>query len=488
MKHYDVVIIGAGVVGCAVAREISRYQLNTLVIEKEPDVACGNSSRNTGVLHAGFTYKPGSLKAECSVEGNEEFDRVAEELEVNFKRTGKVVVGFDEKDRQSLLRFKENGEKNGVKGLRIIEKEELNSIDSSAGGEFAMYSPNSGILNPMQYTIALAENAHQNGVEFAFQKEVTNIEKENDHYILTAGDSQIRSRFIINCAGMNCVRIAEMMGIHEHHLKGFKGEYFVLDKKAGDFLNIPVYPAPNERGGFSTHATPTVDGNVLIGPDSYVTEEAEDYIVTKEHMDGLVEEGSRMFKHINPEYFIRNYAGIRWKRYSPETGEVLDFLIDIKEENPRVIHLIGIESPGLTCALPLARRVVKYLTDYDRSEVNENFNPKRKGNIIFNKQPREVQESLIKEDPNYGDLICRCESITKAEIIQAINNPLGVHTLTGIKNRTRATMGRCQGGYCEAKITQLIEDELSKKEVDLLYQRKESYMFTGKVRGNSDDY
>lgn len=488
MKHYDVVIIGAGVVGCAVAREISRYQLNTLVIEKEPDVACGNSSRNTGVLHAGFTYKPGSLKAECSVEGNEEFDRVAEELEVNFKRTGKVVVGFDEKDRKSLLRFKENGEKNGVKGLRMIEKEELNSIDSSAGGEFAMYSPNSGILNPMQYTIALAENAHQNGVEFAFQKEVTNIEKENDHYIVTAGDSQIKSRFIINSAGMHCVRIAEMMGIHEHHLKGFKGEYFVLDKKAGDFLNIPVYPAPNERGGFSTHATPTVDGNVLIGPDSYVTEEAEDYIVTKEHMDGLVEEGSRMFKHIKPEYFIRNYAGIRWKRYSPETGEVLDFLIDIKEENPRVIHLIGIESPGLTCALPLARRVVKYLTDYDRSEANENFNPKRKGNIIFKKQPREVQESLIKEDPNYGDLICRCESITKAEIIQAINNPLGVHTLTGIKNRTRATMGRCQGGYCEAKITQLIEDELSKKEVDLLYQRKESYMFTGKVRGNSDDY
>ncbi len=482
MAIYDVAIIGAGVIGCAVAREISRYQLSTVVIEKEPDVACGNSSRNTGVFHGGFTYKPGSLKAICAVEGNQEFDRVAEELNVDFKRTGKVVVGFNDTDRESLLRFKAVGEKNGVKGLRIIEKEELNSIDSSAGGEFAMYSPDSGILNPMQYTIALAENAHQNGVDFLFQKEVTSIEKEENYYILTAGEDKIKSRFIINCAGMHCVKIANMLGVTEHHLKGFKGEYVVLDKKAGNFLNVPVYPAPNERGGFSTHATPTVDGNVLIGPDSYITEEAEDYEVTRKSMNGLIEEGSKMFKHIKPEYFIRNYAGIRWKRYSPETGETLDFLIDIKDENPRVIHLIGIESPGLTCALPLARRVVEYVNNYDNPSINHNFNPYRKKNIFFREQPRDIQEKLIQEDPNYGDIICRCELVTKAEIIGAINNPLGVTTVTGIKNRTRATMGRCQGGYCEARITQLIEEELAKKETEVLYQRKESFMFTGKVR------
>ena len=483
-QKYDILIIGAGVIGSAVARELSRYNLKSGVLEKEPDVACGNSSRNTGVLHGGFTYKPGSLKAECAVEGNREFDQVAKELDVPFKRTGKVVVGFTDQDRENILRFKQIGETNGVRGLEMIDKKRLNQIDTSAGGEFAMYSPDSGILNPMMYNIALAENARQNDVDFFFNSEVRAIEKQDGRFLITAGESLFESRWVINCAGMHCVTISEMLGIHGHQVKGFKGEYFVLDQKAGEFLNIPVYPAPNAKGGFSTHATPTVDGNVLIGPDSYITDDPDDFDSTREHMQGLIEDGSKMFKHIKREYFIRNFAGTRWKRINPETGEILDFLIETRDDHPGIVNLIGIESPGLTCALPIARRVVSKIREKEDLEANPGFNPNRKGIVPFKGQSREKQKELIANNPDYGEIICRCETVTRAEIVQAINNPLGVVTITGIKNRTRASMGRCQGGYCETRIAALIQEQCGIRENEVIYQHRDSHMFTGRVRGN----
>jgi glycerol-3-phosphate dehydrogenase len=483
MNSYDVIIIGGGVIGCAVAREISRYRLSAAVLEKELDVACGNSSRNTGMLHAGFTYKPGSLKAECAVEGNKEFDQVAKELNVPFRRTGKVVVGFTDHDMENILKYKAIGEKNGVEGLEIINKEQLNQLDSSAGGEFAMYAPSSGILDPMQYTIALAENASQNGVDFHFGQLVTGIERQGDLYEIKTSKGSFTTKWVINCAGMYASEVSEMLGYPNYPVKGFKGEYFVLDKRAGQHLNIPVYPAPNDKGGFATHATITIDGNVLVGPDSYVVEDREDYSVTKDHMDGLFADGQKMFKHMKREYFIRNFAGIRWKRYNPETGEILDFLLESDESHPNTVNLVGIESPGITCALPLARRAVKLLTDVEKPSFNPDFNPNRKGIEKFSEMTHEEQKKAIEEDADYGEIICRCETVTKAEILAAINNPLGVHTITGIKNRTRATMGRCQGGYCETRITELIERELGIPMEDVRYNKEASYLFTGKVRG-----
>lgn len=484
MMSYDVIVIGAGVVGSAVARELSRYQLKTAVLEKELDVACGNSSRNTGMLHAGFTYKPGSLKAECAVEGNQEFDQVAKELGVPFKRTGKLVVGFTDHDRENILKYKANGEQNGVKGMRMIDKEEINRIDPNAGGEFAMYVPSSGILDPMQYTISLAENACQNGVEFYFGRKVTGITRDEakDVWVVKTENDTFETKWVINCAGMYASEISEMLGYPNYPVKGFKGEYYVLDKKAGRFLSIPVYPAPNDKGGFSTHATPTVDGNVLVGPDSYVTEGREDYVVTKEHMDGLFRDGSKMFKQMKREYFIRNFAGIRWKRYDPETGEILDFLLESDDAHPHTVNLVGIESPGVTCALPLARRAVALLVKKEQPQKNENFNPVRPVKKRFHEMSHEEQMAAIKENPLYGEVVCRCETVTKAEILDAIRNPLGVCTVTGIKNRTRATMGRCQGGYCETRITEMIEQEKQLAPEEVRYSKRDSYIFTGKVR------
>ena len=484
MMSYDVIVIGAGVVGSAVARELSRYQLNAAVLEKELDVACGNSSRNTGMLHAGFTYKPGSLKAECAVEGNQEFDQVAKELGVPFKRTGKLVVGFTDHDRENILKYKAIGEQNGVKGMRMIDKDEINRIDPNAGGAFAMYVPSSGILDPMQYTIGLAENACQNGVKFHFGQKVTGITRDEakDVWVVTTETDTFETKWVINCAGMYASEISEMLGYPNYPVKGFKGEYYVLDKKAGKFLSIPVYPAPNDKGGFSTHATPTVDGNVLVGPDSYVTEGREDYVVTKEHMDGLFRDGSKMFKQMKREYFIRNFAGIRWKRYNPETGEILDFLLESDDAHPHTVNLVGIESPGVTCALPLARRAVALLVQKEQPQKNESFNPVRPVKKRFHEMSHEEQQQAIKENPLYGEVVCRCETVTKAEILDAIRNPLGVCTVTGIKNRTRATMGRCQGGYCETRITEMIEQEKHLAPEEVRYSKRDSYIFTGKVR------
>jgi glycerol-3-phosphate dehydrogenase len=479
---YDILIVGAGVVGSAVAREFARYHLTIGVLEKELDVCCETSGRNSGVLHGGFTYKTGSLKAKCSVEGNAEFDQVAEELAVPFKRTGKVVVGFTDNDMQSLLRFKALGDANGVPGLEIIDKERLAELDSSAGGEFAMYSPSSGILNPFIYTVALAENAKQNGVDFYFGNEVMDIQRKDRLYEITTGESVYKARWVINCAGLNSAKISAMLGIDGYTIGGFKGEYFVLDKKVGKYLNMPVYPAPSSTGGFATHATPTVDGNVLIGPDSTLVEDFEDYGVTPTALKGLIMDGEKMFKHVKKEHFIRNFSGIRPKLIDKETKQVLDFVVESRPTAPNVINLVGIESPGLTSALPLARRAVALLKDKETLIPNERFNPRRQGILCFAKQSDEMKQELIEQDPNYGEIICRCEMITKAEILQAIHNCLGVTTVTGIKNRTRATMGRCQGGYCETRIVQLLQQELHKQETEIVYARAGSTMFTGKVR------
>ena len=285
-------------------------------------------------------------------------------------------------------------------------------------------------------------------------------QEESDTWLVETGKETFAARWVINCAGMYASEISEMLGYPNYPVKGFKGEYYVLDKKAGQFLSIPVYPAPNDKGGFATHATPTVDGNVLVGPDSYLTDGREDYKVTKEHMDGLFADGRKMFKQMKRDY-IRNFAGIRWKRVNPETGEVLDFMLESSPEHPHTVNLVGIESPGVTCALPLARRAAAKLVEQEHPQENPAFDP-----------VRPVRKRFAEMD----------QEVTRAEIRDAIHNPLGVATVTGIKNRTRATMGRCQGGYCETRITEMIEQELGIAPEQVRYSKKDSWMFSGKVR------
>lgn len=480
---YDVTIIGSGVVGSAIARELSKYKLKVCVLEKELDVCCETSGRNSGVLHAGFNNKSGSLMAKFCVDGNKNFDSLAKELDIPFKRTGKLVVGFTEDDKLKLMQMKKQGEENGIEGLEIINKDKIKELAPYVDGNFAMYSPTTGILNPFIYTIAMAENAKENGVDFYLDNEVIEIFRENDIYNVKSIKATYKSRWIINSAGLNSDKIAKMIGIDEYTIYPCRGEYFILDQKVGSYLQLPAYPVPNPKaGGLGIHLTPSIDGNVFIGPSSEYIEEKDNYSATKESMDLLIEDGGRIFPYIKREHFIRNFSGIRPKLASKSQGGYADFVIERREDIPNSINLVGIESPGLTSAVPIAKYVVDLIREKEYIEVNEQFNGRRKGIINFNNQTLENKRKLIEEDENYGEIICRCETITKAEILQAINNPLGVETVTGIKYRTRAMMGRCQGGYCQTRIAQLIKEEKNKTEEEILYSRKNSNMFVGKVR------
>lgn len=482
MECFDVLIIGGGVIGNAVARELMRYKLRLGLLEKEPDVGTGASGRNTGMLHAGFSYAPGSLRAKLCVEANAEFDRVARELDVPFRRTGKLVVGFTEEDRARLLHYKAIGEQNGVPGLEMIDRKRMDAIEPAAGGNFAMYSPSSGILNPFLYTIALAENAHANGAEYFLEHEVLDSRHEGRvrRVVTTRGD--FLARWVINCAGLHSGRVSAMLGLPGHTIGGFKGEYFVLDKRAGEGVNIPIYPPPRPDGGFPTHATPTIDGNMLVGPNSLWTDDLTDYTVTRASLAELIEDGGKMFSRMKPEYFIRNFAGIRPKRMDPATRRPLDFLIETRDDAPGIVNLVGIESPGLTSALAVARMAVRLLATREPLEKNPLFTPLRKGILRFADQDETTRRRLIEENPDYGEIICRCECVTRAEILAAIRNPLEVATVNGVKNRTRAMMGRCQGGYCQTRITEMIMEECGKTPTEVLLGKPGSTLFTGRVR------
>lgn len=507
---YDVVIIGSGVIGSAIARELARYDLRIAVLEKELDVCSETSGRNSGVLHAGFNNKAGTLMAKYCVQGCVGFDQVAKELDIPFKRTGKVVVGFNEEDKAKLLQMKELGEKNGVPGLEIIDKARIKELAPYVDGEFALYSPMTGILNPFIYTIALAENAYENGVEFFFGNEVTGITHTNKPTIdnhsnqinntnrnikniknfvsdslfdVRTTKASYRTRWIINSAGLQSDRIARMLGIEDYTIYPCRGEYFILDKKVGEYLKIPAYPVPNPKeGGLGIHLTPSIDGNVLIGPSSEYINERDNYSATQETMDLLIKDGGRIFPYIKKEYFIRNFAGIRPKLVSKSQGGYADFVIEQREETPGAVHLIGMESPGLTSAVPIARRVTEMIREKEDLTEKVDFNPYRKGILCFNEQSLEKKKELIQQNPNYGEIICRCETITKAEVLEAIHNPLGVETVIGVKNRTRTMMGRCQGGYCETRIAELIQEEKDKKVDEVLYARQNGNMFVGRVR------
>lgn len=481
MRRFDVLIVGGGVVGSAVARELARYRLKTGVLEKNLDVCYETSGRNSGVVHGGFAYDVGSLKARLCLEGNRGMEALAEELGFAFSRCGKVLVGKTEEDLASLRRTIAQGEKNGVQGLRLIGKEELKWLVPMAVGEFAMFSENSGIVDPFNYTIALAENAAENGVSYFFDHEVTAVRRTEDGWLLTAGGEEMESRWVVNCAGLSCGRISDMLGLTGYRVIGSKGDYIILDRRTGELLPMPVYPVPSNTY-MGIHVTNTTDGNVIIGPNAETVTDFTYYGVPQKNMDYLAESASEIWPCIHKADYIRNYSGILPK-WVDENGIIQDFKIEIRPDAaPNAVNLVGIESPGLTAAVPIGRLVAEMMQEYEKFEANPAFVPERKGIARFEQMSDEERERLIRENPDYGEVICRCEKVTRAEILRAIHNPLGVCTMAGVKYRTRSMMGRCQGGYCQMRIARMIEEELGIPATEIRYAGKNSWMFSGALR------
>lgn len=481
-QPYDVVIVGGGVVGSAIARELARYQLRIAVLEKNLDVCFETSGRNSAVLHGGFAYDTGTLKARFCVEGNHEFDQVAAELDVPFKRTGKVLVGNTPADMEQLKRTMAQGAANHATGLELIDDDRLHQLVPAVNGKFALLSKNSGILDPFLYTIALAENAAANGAEYHFGAEVTAIRRVNEVYHLDTAKGTYLARWVINSAGLGCGKISAMLGMNTYKVVGSKGTYIILDKKTGPLLPMPVYPVPSNTY-MGIHVTPTVDGNVIVGPDAEQVglETEPDYGVPQANMDYLADSANGLWPCIKKADYIRNYSGILPK-WVDDNGVIQDFKIEANPKAPNTVNLIGIESPALTAALPIGRYVVSLIAAQESLSHKTDFNPVHKGIVRFAMQTPEHQAQMIAENPDYGELVCRCEKVTRAELLEAIHNPLGADTLVSVKYRTRAMMGRCQGGYCQTRMAEMILSEKSKAVTSLVYARNGSNLFYGRVK------
>lgn len=484
-QSYDVIIVGAGVVGNAIARELSRYQINVAVLEKELDVGTGTSSRNSGVLHSGIHYKPGSVRAKVNVKGNEMMGDLCSKLKVKIQYLGKLTVAQDDADIETLHQLKEQGEANGVPGLEILDRDQMQKIQVGVGGIQALFSPTTGIICPYGLTMALAENAVANGVDFLLGEEVKAITKTNNHFeVGTAQGKLFKAQVLINSAGLYADKICRMLGINIYRIYPCRGEYLILDKRLEGSLSTLVYPAPRKGGaGLGIHLTNTVDGNILIGPSNEYVNEADDYACTAEVIKLLKKEGHELLPGLSTSDFIRSFSGLRSKQTSPEEKGFKDFVIESRQDLPGFINLVGIESPGLTSSPAIALMVKDMVADALPLKEKESFIAERTGLTgFFHELSPEEKADLVAENPDYGEIVCRCEQITKKEILDAVQNSLGSRTINGIKYRARAMMGRCQGGFCLPRIVQILEKEFGYRPDDFLLSNPGSHLFTGYVR------
>ena len=458
---YDVAIIGAGVTGSAIARELSRYQLRICVIEKEEDVCDGTSKANSAIIHAGFDAEPGTLKAKLNVRGNELMTTLSKELDIPFRRNGSLVVCTKEQSREGLEHLLEKGKANGVPDLQILEREQLLAMEPNLSDDVtcALYAPTGGIVCPFHMTMAFAENACTNGVSFFLNTKVTFIEKTEDGYRIhtvhtdTSEEELFEARLIVNAAGVYADALNNMVSEHKLHITARKGEYVLLDKSAGSHVSHTVFQLPSAMGK-GVLVTPTIHGNLLVGPTAVDVEDKEAVNTTAEGLASLSATCARSVKNVPLRQVITSFAGLR----AHEDGD--DFVIGEAPDAKGFLNVAGIESPGLSSAPAIAELVGKMVTDILHPDSDPDFVGTRKGILHPDSLPMEERNELIRKHPEYGNIICRCEMITEGEIMDAIHRPLGARSLDGVKRRTRAGMGRCQAGFCSPRTMEILEREV----------------------------
>lgn len=452
---FDVIVIGGGVIGGCILRELTKYRLSVCMVEKENDVCMGQSKANSGIVHAGFDAKTGTLKAKFNVLGSQMMQAYAEELGVKYVNNGSLVVAFSQEELQTLKELKARGEANGVKDLEILSAEELRGIEPniSASALGALHAKTGGIVCPYGLTIAAIGNAMDNGAELRTDFEVVEIEKTDEGICLKAADGRAETgKLVINCAGLASGKIAALAGDGYVRVQARKGEYILLDRESGDFVSHTLFFTPTKKGK-GILVTQTVDNNILLGPTS---EEIEDgnTDTSGQGLAFVIEKASKMCPHPPLYNTITSFAGVR--AYSDRH----DFILEESRMLSGLIHCAGIESPGLTAAPAIAKYVVEELVAKNITLTkNEGFCGKREKDYFFKDLSIEEKNALIKENPSYGKIVCRCEQITEGEILRAIRENPPAKNVDAVKRRTRAGMGRCQGGFCQPYVAELIAQE-----------------------------
>ena len=491
MKQYDVIIIGAGVSGCAIARELSRKQRRIAVLEAASDVCEGTSKANSGIVHAGHDAMPGTLKAKLNVLGNQKMEALSEELDFPFKRNGSLILCFHEDELSGLEELKERGIKNGVEGLTILSPQQVWEMEPNISKDIvgALYAPTGGVVCPFGMNIALAENAAMNGVEFYLNHRVTAIapvsgEKNDcDVYVITASGETFTAPVVINAAGVYADTLHNMVSEHKMQISPRRGEYCLMDKKCGDLVSATIFQLPSKYGK-GILVTPTVHGNLLVGPTAEDIQDKEGVDTTAAGLQKIMSTGAISVTGLDGRQIITSFAGLRAHvtEYDGGTG---DFIIGEVEDAKGFFDVAGIESPGLTCAPVIGEYVADLVNAAYPASDKTDFQSTRKGIPNIALATDEERKALIAENPAFSNVICRCELVTEGEIVEAIHRPVGATTLDGVKRRTRAGMGRCQSGFCSPKTLEILARELGVDQSEIRKSGVDSVILTGYTKDDN---
>ncbi len=449
----DVVIIGGGVIGTLAARELSRYKLDVWLVEKDAEVGWGATKANSGIVHAGFHDKPGSEKAKYCVEGNALYPELCDELDVSFEQNGILMVARSPEEIPVLEQYRAQGQKNGVPGLRIVYQDELRELEPnlSASTTAALLAPTGGTVAPFELAAAAMENAVDNGVQLLAESPVEAIQREDDGFIVMTPNGNLKTRFIVNAAGLHSDTIARLFNDTSFTITPRKGEEYLFDKSIR-VVNHTIFPVPNAVSK-GILVIPTSEGNVMIGPTGDNVDARDDMTTTQDGFKRIFDSVHELVPSLSPSGIITQFAGVR---AASDRG---DFVIDYSPVSKQIVHLAGIESPGLTAAPAIALQCAALLKEAGLDLVPDpTFCGRRRPVVRFHRLPRTEQAALIEHNPSFGKIVCRCETVTEAEIVDAIQR--GARTIDGVKFRVRAGAGRCQGGFCQPLVMQILSREL----------------------------
>ena len=479
MLKTDVLVIGAGAVGTAITRELTKYNLDVICVDKREDVGGDCSKSNSAIIHTGYDAKPGTLESQLVVAANPQYPKLCEDLDIPFAKIGAILPAITEEQFEQLPAIKEKANNNRVYDIEYLSKEQILKMEPELNPEVkgGLYIPRESIIDPFLFVVAMAENAVANGARFLLSTEVTDIKMEGDRVVgaeTTGG--YIEAKYIINAAGLFCDDVAAMVGKADYYVNPRKGQFYILDKNTSCKVNHIVLPIPTKltKGKLMC---PTIHGNMLVGPTAEDLTDKYDKSTNAAGLDSIRQDVSKLIPNVNLRDTITQYAGLRANR-NPE-----ELRIDTYEDVKNYVNLSGVRSTGLTNSISCGTYVAQLLKDMGAEMVwKEDFIATRKGIPCFHKLSREEQDTLIKENPLYGNIVCRCETITEGEIVDAIHAPIPARSVDAIKRRLRAGMGRCQGGFCGPKVLEILARELGCSTAEIRKNNDKSYMVVGKVK------
>ena len=472
---FDVAIIGCGVIGAATAYTLARYQLKVLVLEAENDVADGTTKANSAIIHAGYDPEPGTRMARLDVLGNRLAGEICERLDVPFKRNGSLVLAFSEEEIPHLKKLYSNGVANGVPGIRLLDAAQVRELEPNLSDRVvaALYAPSAGVISPWEYALAMAQVAVRNGVRLERGSRVTAIRKlEGEGYELHTGTGDYQARRVINAAGLHSEEIHNMVAPPSFHIQPTRGQYYLLDKSEGSRVNCVIFQCPTKLGK-GILVSPTVHGNLIVGPDAELVD-GDDTSTTAAALEQVAELGRKSVPSVDLRASIRNFAGVR---ANSDRG---DFVIE--EAAPGFIDLAGIKSPGLSSAPAIALEAVELLkgTGLELREDPDFVDGRRRPR--FKELSEAEKRALIAKDPAYGRVICRCETVTEGEILEAVRAPIPPVSVDGVKRRCSAGMGRCQGSFCGPRVLEILSRELHRDPTEILKDKAGTVILTGQTK------